>query len=48
MMKWGGYVARMGEMRTAYEIFVGKPEGKRALEDLAVDVTIILEWILGI
>jgi hypothetical protein len=27
-----GHVARMGEMRNAYIILVGKPEGKRPLE----------------
>jgi hypothetical protein len=26
MMKWEGYVVRMGEMRNAYEILVGKRE----------------------
>jgi hypothetical protein len=31
-------------MRYAYKILVGKPEGKRQLEDLG---GIILEWILG-
>jgi hypothetical protein len=30
-MKWAGHVARMGETRNAYRIFVGKPEGKRAV-----------------
>jgi len=28
-MRWAGHVARMGEMRNAYSILVGKPEGKR-------------------
>jgi hypothetical protein len=28
-MRWSGHVACMGEKRTAYSIFVGKPEGKR-------------------
>jgi hypothetical protein len=28
-MKWAGHIARMGENRNAYRIFVGKPEGKR-------------------
>jgi hypothetical protein len=28
-MRWAGHVARMGEKRNAYGIFVGKPEGKR-------------------
>jgi hypothetical protein len=28
-MRWTGYVARMGYMRNAYTILVGKSEGKR-------------------
>jgi hypothetical protein len=27
-VRWTGYVARRGEKRNAYRIFVGKPEGK--------------------
>jgi hypothetical protein len=30
-MIWAGHVARMGEVRNAYNILVGKPEGKRPL-----------------
>jgi hypothetical protein len=30
-MIWAGHVARMGEMRNAYRLLVGKPEGKRQL-----------------
>ena len=30
-MRWAGHVARMGEERGAYRLFVGKPEGKRPL-----------------
>jgi len=30
-MRWVGNVAHMGEMRNAYKIMVGKPEGKRPL-----------------
>jgi hypothetical protein len=30
-MIWAGHVARMGEERNAYRLFVGKPEGKRPL-----------------
>jgi len=30
-MRWTGHVAYMGEMRNAYNILVGKPEGKRPL-----------------
>jgi hypothetical protein len=28
---WAGHVARMGEGRGVYRVFVGKPEGKRTL-----------------
>jgi hypothetical protein len=28
-MRWAGQVARMGEMRNAYRLLVGKLEGKR-------------------
>jgi hypothetical protein len=30
-MRWAGHVARMGEVRGAYNILVGKPEGRRLL-----------------
>jgi hypothetical protein len=30
-MRWAGYVARMGEIRNAYRLLVGKPKGKRPL-----------------
>jgi len=29
--RWAEHVARMGEMRNAHNILVGKPEGKRPL-----------------
>jgi len=28
-MRWPEYVARMGDMRNAYNVLVGNPEGKR-------------------
>jgi len=28
---WAGHVTCMGEMRNAYNILIGKPEGKAAL-----------------
>jgi hypothetical protein len=28
-MMWAGHAERMDEIRNAYKIFVGKPEGKR-------------------
>ena len=30
-MRWVGHVARMGVERGVYRVFVGKPEGRRAL-----------------
>jgi hypothetical protein len=30
-MRWAGHIARMEEVRNAYNILVGKPEGKRPL-----------------
>jgi hypothetical protein len=30
-MRWAGHVARMGEVRGAYTILVGRPEGRRPL-----------------
>jgi hypothetical protein len=45
-MKWVGHVARMGEGRGVYRILVGKPDGKRPLEDPGVDGRIKLRWIL--
>jgi hypothetical protein len=30
-MRWERYVALMREMRNAYKVLVGKPEGKRQL-----------------
>jgi hypothetical protein len=35
----------MGEGRGAYRILVGRPEGRRPLEDPVVDGRIILKWI---
>jgi hypothetical protein len=37
----------MVEKRNAYRILVGKPEGKRPLEQLDVSGRIILKWILA-
>jgi hypothetical protein len=37
----------MGDYRCAYKILVGKPKGKRHFEELGVDASIILKFILG-
>jgi hypothetical protein len=39
-------VACTGERRNAYMVLVGKPEGKRHLEDLSMDDRILSEQIL--
>jgi len=51
--RWAGHVARMGEERRVYRVFLGKPEGRRPLGRLAVDGWIILgmisrRWDVGI
>jgi hypothetical protein len=30
-VRWVEYVARMGEMKNAYKILIGKPDGKKSL-----------------
>jgi hypothetical protein len=44
-MGWAGHVARMGEVRDAYNILVGRPEGRRPLGRPRRRT--ILRWILG-
>jgi len=46
-MRWAEHVARMGKMKNAYKILIGKPEVKKHSEDLGVDGKVMLEWILG-
>jgi hypothetical protein len=46
-MRWVVHVARMGEMRNAYEIFIDTPEGKRPLGMPRCRWRIILKWFLG-
>jgi hypothetical protein len=45
-MRCTEYVAQRGENRNAYRSLVGKPEGRRSLEDQDAGGWIILEWIL--
>jgi hypothetical protein len=42
-----GNTAHRGDMRNAYKIFVGKPEGKRPLGRPCISMRIILKWILN-
>jgi hypothetical protein len=55
-MRWAGHVARVGEMRNAYNSFVGNPEGKRPLgkpryrwEDIRISFRVIgcegVDWM---
>jgi len=41
-MRWAGRVARIGERRNSYRVLVGKPEGRRHLEDSDVDIIILI------
>jgi len=41
----GGHIGCMGEARNAYNILVGKPEGKDHFEYLGVGGNILLKWI---
>jgi hypothetical protein len=44
-MSWPGHVARMGDMRSAYTVLVGKPKEIDNSGGLGVDGSIILEGI---
>jgi hypothetical protein len=51
-MRWAGHVARMGEVRGAYNNLVGKPEGRRPLgrprrrweDNIKMDLREIVFW----
>jgi hypothetical protein len=43
-MRLAGHVARVGKSRSVYSVLVGKPYGKRHLEDPGIDGRIILRW----
>jgi len=45
-MRWVGHIARIVEMKNAYNILFGKREGKRQLKYVGVDVRTVLECIL--
>jgi hypothetical protein len=45
--RWAGHVARMGEVRGAYNILVERPEGRRPLGRPRRNGRITLRWILG-
>ena len=40
-------MARMEKRRSAYSVLVGKPRGRDDLEDLDVNGSIMLKWILN-
>jgi hypothetical protein len=46
-MRWMGHMACMGEVRGAYNILVGRPEGRRPLGSLGIDGRITLRWNFG-
>jgi hypothetical protein len=46
-LRWAANLARLREMRNAYSILVGKPEGGDHFVDIGIDGKIILERIFG-
>jgi hypothetical protein len=46
-MRCAGHVARMGEVRGAYNILVGRPEGRRPLGRPRRRWMTTLRWIFG-
>jgi hypothetical protein len=45
-MTGAGHVEGVGERRGVYRFLMGRPEGTNHLEDLGLDRSIILKWIL--
>jgi hypothetical protein len=45
--RWAEHAAQKGQMRNAYRVLVGKPEGKMLLGRLGIFVRIILIWVLN-
>jgi len=43
-MRWAIYVARRGEMRGVYRVFVWKPERRDNSEEPGIDGRIMLRW----
>jgi hypothetical protein len=46
-MRWAGHVARVGEEREVYKVFVESPKERDHLEDQGVGGKMGSEWILG-
>jgi hypothetical protein len=45
-MGWARHVYLMGDMRIAYKILVGKPNGKRSLGRHSIEKGVILKCVL--
>jgi hypothetical protein len=45
-MRWAGHVEGVGERRGVYRFLMGIPEGTHHLEELGLDGSVILKWIL--
>jgi hypothetical protein len=46
-MRWAGHVARMGDGRGVYKVWLGGPKVRDHWEDLGVGGRITLRWSLG-
>jgi hypothetical protein len=47
-MRWAGYVARIGERRCVYVVFVGNPEGDPGVGGRIILRFIVRKWDLGV
>jgi hypothetical protein len=45
-MRWAGHVECVRERGDVYRFPMGRPEGTNHLEDLGLDGSIILNWVL--
>jgi hypothetical protein len=46
-MRWAGHVARMGEGRGVYRVWLGGPKVRDHWKELDVGGRIIIRWTLG-
>jgi hypothetical protein len=46
-MRWAGHVARMGEEREVYKVFVESPKEREHLEDQGIGGKMGSDWVLG-
>ena len=45
-MRWVGHVASKRERIGTYKVLVGRPEGRKHLQDPGIDGRVMLKWII--